>query len=167
MHDTGKAPSRFAKPGTLRGPGVLLEPLTPEHREPLRSAAKVDESIWTYFPVNYNGAGNDFDKWFDYTMARFASEEHYPFAVIRRSDGVVVGTTRFYDLVPDHKRLSIGSTWYRSDARGTRIHPEVRLLTLTYAFDQLAVNRVEFITDPLNLVSRAAMKILGVVEEGV
>jgi len=146
---------------------VLLEPLAPEHREPLRRAAKVDESIWTYFPINYNGAGDDFDSWFDYTMAKFAGEEHYPFAVIRRSDGDVVGTTRFYDLVPDHKRLAIGSTWYRNDVRGTRIHPEVRLLTLTYAFDRLAVNRVELITDPQNLVSRAAMKILGAVEEGL
>jgi N-acetyltransferase len=158
---------KFAKPRQLSGPCVVLELLTPEHRELLRDAAAEDQSIWTYFPINYNGAGEDFDNWFDYTMARFANGEHYPFAVRRGVDNVIVGTTRFYDMVPDHLRLNIGSTWYTRDARGTLINPEVRLLTLTYAFERLLVNRVELITDPRNIASRAAMKILGAVEEGV
>jgi N-acetyltransferase len=157
----------FAKPGVLRGPGVVLEPLSADHREPLRAAAAIDQSIWTYFPINFNGAGEDFDEWFDYTIRRRDRTEHYPFAVRRRVDGQVVGTTRFYDMVPEHRRLAIGSTWYTPDARGTLINSEVRLLTLTYAFDTLAVNRVELITDPVNLSSRAAMRILGAVEEGV
>ena len=157
----------FAKPGTLSGPCVILEPLLPEHRELLKNAAAEDQSIWTYFPVNYNGAGDDFDEWFDYTMLRYANNEHYPFAVKRRADDKVVGTTRFYDMVPDHRRLSIGSTWYTTDARGTLINSEVRLLTLSYAFEKLSVNRVELVTDPFNLSSRAAMKILGAVQEGV
>lgn len=151
----------------LAGPCIVLEPLTPQHRRLLRDAAAEDQSIWTYFPVNYNGSGKDFDDWFDYTMQRYANDEHYPFAVRRRGDSRVVGTTRFYDMVPDHLRLSIGSTWYTIHARGTLINSEVRLLTLSYAFDNLLVNRVELITDPCNLNSRAAMKILGAVEEGV
>jgi RimJ/RimL family protein N-acetyltransferase len=157
----------FDRPGPLSGDLVALEPLTADHREPLRSAAAEDQSIWTYFPVNYNGAGEDFDDWFDYTLERCANNEHYPFAVRRRDDGRVIGTTRFYDMVPDHRRLAIGSTWYVESARGTLVNSEVRLLTLTYAFDTLSVNRVELITDPRNLSSRAAMRILGAVEEGV
>jgi RimJ/RimL family protein N-acetyltransferase len=157
----------FARPGPLSGPCVALEPLTFDHREPLREAAAEDQSIWTYFPINYNGAGEDFDEWFDYTMERNARNEHYPFAVRRRADARIIGTTRFYDMVPDHHRLAIGSTWYTKDARGTLINPEVRLLTLAYAFDVLSVNRVELITDPVNLSSRSAMRILGAVQEGV
>jgi RimJ/RimL family protein N-acetyltransferase len=158
---------KFARPGRLSGPCVILEPLHPQHREPLRAAAAEDQSIWTYFPINFNGAGEDFDPWFDYTMERYAKDEHFPFAVRRRADDRIIGTTRFYDMVPDHLRLAIGSTWYTPDAQGTLINPEVRLLSLTYAFIRLGVNRVELITDPLNLNSRAAMKILGAVEEGV
>ena len=157
----------FARPGVLAGPCVILEPLRPEHREPLRTIAAEDQSIWTYFPIQFNGAGDDFDRWFDATLARDAKAEHYPFAVRRRSDDRIVGTTRFYDMVPDHLRLAIGSTWYGPDARGTLVNPEVRLLSLTYAFTRLGVNRVELITDPCNLTSRAAMKLLGAVEEGV
>ncbi len=117
---------KFARPGRLSGPRVILEPLGEQHREPLRAAA-----------------------------------------VRRRADDRIIGTTRFYDMVPDHLRLAIGSTWYAPDARGTLINPEVRLLSLTYAFTRLEVNRVELITDPYNLSSRSAMKILGAVEEGV
>ena len=157
----------FNRPGVLAGPCVALEPLALQHREPLREAAAQDQSIWTYFPLSYNGAGEDFDQWFEYTMERYANDAHFPFAVRRRSDERIVGTTRFYDMVPEHRRLSIGSTWYSKDARGTLINAEVRLLTLSYAFEELLVNRVEMITDPFNLASRAAMKILGAVEEGV
>src|SRR5436190_22022555 len=114
----------FAKPGALSGPCVVLEPLTPGHREPLREAAAEDQSSWTYFPMNYNGAGEDFDDWFNYTLERYDREEHYPFAVRRRSEDRGIGTTRFYDMVPDHRRLAIGSTWYTRDARGTLINPE-------------------------------------------
>jgi RimJ/RimL family protein N-acetyltransferase len=138
-----------------------------EHREPLRAAAEEDQSVWTYFPIHFNGAGDDFDPWFDFTMKRYEEDEHFPFAVRRRTDGRIIGTTRFYDMVPDHRRLAIGSTWYTPDARGTLVNPEVRLLVLTYAFNRWGVNRVELITDPFNLASRAAMKILGAVEEGV
>jgi|SRR6266542_354774 len=157
----------FVRPGYLSGPCVILEPLGTQHREPLRAAAAEDQSVWAYFPINFNGAGEDFDHWFDYTMERYAKDEHFPFAVRRRADDRIVGTTRFYDMVPDHRRLAIGSTWYAPDARGTLINAEVRLLSLTYAFARLGVNRVELITDPFNLSSRAAMKILGAVEEGV
>ena len=157
----------FARPGRLTGPRVILEPLAAGHREPLRAAAAEDQSIWTYFPINFNGAGEDFDPWFDHAMSRYERDEHFPFAVRRRADGRVVGTTRFYDMVADHRRLAIGSTWYAPEARGTLVNPEVRLLTLTHAFEVMAVNRVELITDPYNLSSRAAMKLLGAVEEGV
>lgn len=158
---------KFTRPGRLSGPCVILEPLNPRHREPLRAAAAEDESVWQYFAINFNGAGEDFDQWFDYASERYANDEHFPFAVRRRADGRIIGTTRFLDMVCEHRRLSIGSTWYTRDARGTLINSEVRLLTLTHAFDRLAVNRVQLITDPYNLSSRAAMKILGAVEEGI
>ncbi|MDQ1920922.1 GNAT family N-acetyltransferase [Massilia pseudoviolaceinigra] len=157
----------FKRPETLSGPNIVLEPLLPCHREPLRAAAADDSDIWRYFPVNFNGAGQDFDPWFDYTLQRYAEGMHYPFAVRRRSDAKIIGTTRFYDMSYDHRRLSIGSTWYLKEARGTLVNAEVRLLTMSYAFERLAINRLEMITDVRNLNSRAAMRILGAVQEGI
>jgi N-acetyltransferase len=157
----------FDRPGPLSGPCVVLEPLREHHREPLRAAAAQDQTIWDYFPIGFNGAGERFDPWFDATVERYARDEHLPFAIRRQDDDQIVGTTRFYDIVPEHLRLAIGSTWYVPAVRGTLVNSEVRLLSLEHAFDHWGVNRVELITDPLNLASRAAMKILGAVEEGV
>lgn len=157
----------FEKPGTLTGPGIVLEPLQPWHRESLRSAGADDPEIWRYFPLNFNGAGQDFDAWFDLTLERYAEGTHYPFTVRRRGDLEIIGTTRFYDMSRDHRRLSIGSTWYVKEARGTLVNAEVRLLTMSHAFERLGINRLEMITDVRNLNSRAAMRILGAVQEGV
>jgi N-acetyltransferase len=157
----------FAPPRILTGPTVALVPLEERHREPLRQAAKLDESIWTYFPRSFNGAGDDFDLWFDRARALQAIAEHFPFAVVRCVDDKVLGTTRFYDMEAIHLRLAIGSTWYAPEARGSLINAEVRWLSLSHAFDIWQVNRVELITDPRNLASRAAMKLLGAVQEGV
>lgn len=157
----------FELPLRLQGDLVILEKLEPSHREPLRAAAQGDDAIWTYFPLNYNGAGEHFDEWFDYTTEQLEQGRHFPFAVRRRSDSRIIGTTRYYDLVSDHKRLAIGSTWYSMEVRGSLINSEVRLLTLGYAFERLDVNRVEMITDPRNMNSRAAMRILGATQEGI
>jgi len=160
-------PPTFPAPGILAGPSVALVPLEEEHREPLREAAKLDENIWTYFPRTFNGAGADFDPWFDRARSLQRAGEHYPFAVVRQADGRILGTTRFYDMAPIHRRLAIGSTWYVPEARGSLVNAEVRWLSLSHAFDAWQVNRVELITDPRNLASRAAMKLLGAVQEGV
>jgi N-acetyltransferase len=157
----------FPRPGTLRGAGVLLEPLAVIHREGLREAAALDQSIWTYFPQLFNGAGDDFEPWFEASLRRNAAAEHYPFAIKRRTDGRVIGTTRFYDMSSVHRRLAIGSTWYAPEARGGRVNFEVRLLTMTHAFEHWNVNRIELITDPRNLSSQAAMKLLGAKREGI
>ena len=157
----------FKRPEKLAGPNIILEPLQQSHREPLKAAALGDPDIWRYFPLNFNGAGDDFDSWFDYTIQRYSEGTHYPFAVRRRSDQKIIGTTRFYDMSYDHRRLSIGSTWYLKEARGTLVNPEVRLLTMSHAFERLEINRLEMITDVRNLSSRAAMRILGAVQEGI
>jgi RimJ/RimL family protein N-acetyltransferase len=163
----GAAQPSFPPPGILTGPAVALMPLEEKHREPLREAAKLDEKIWTYFPLTFNGAGDDFDPWFDRARSLQRTGEHYPFAVVRRGDGRILGTTRFYDIAALHRRLAIGSTWYVPEARGSLVNAEVRWLSLSHAFDVWQVNRVELITDPRNLASRAAMKLLGAVQEGV
>jgi len=156
----------FQRPAQLDGQTLFLEPLQEKHRGALRSISDADQSIWTYFPATFNGAGPDFDTWFDYTLQKSDRGEHYPFAVTRRDSGVVLGTTRYYDMVPEHRRLAIGSTWYVREARGTLVNCEVRLVTLSYAFEVLNVDRVELIADPYNLASRTAMRILDAKEEG-
>ena len=90
-----------------------------------------------------------------------------PFAVVRRSDNAVIGSTRYLNITPADRRLEIGSTWYVVGAWGTAVNPECKLLLLSHAFETLGANRVELRTDRLNERSQAAILKLGAIREGV
>jgi RimJ/RimL family protein N-acetyltransferase len=90
-----------------------------------------------------------------------------PFVIIRKSTGEVVGTTRFYEIVPADRRVAIGYTWLAKSAQRTAVNTESKLLLLTHAFEHWRCVRVELITDVLNQQSRAAILRLGAKEEGM
>ena len=140
-----------------------MEPLAERHREGLRAAA-ADRSIWGYLPIN--GYGPDFDLWFDKARQIHETGAHIAFAVRRLADNILVGSTRFMEIVPEHKRAEIGWTWYTPAAQASTINPECKLLMLTHAFDAGA-NRVELKTDARNARSQAAIAKLGAKREGI
>lgn len=78
-----------------------------------------------------------------------------------------VGTTSFYRVVPEHKRLEVGKTWLGAPYRRTHINTTAKYLLLTHAFETLLANRVELNTDARNLRSQRAMERLGAVRDGV
>jgi RimJ/RimL family protein N-acetyltransferase len=108
-----------------------------------------------------------FDPWFSATLAEAAAGRLAPFAVQRRSDSAYIGCTCYLDIVPRHRRLEIGGTWYHPESWGTPVNPECKLLLMTHAFEVLGVQRVAFVTDVLNARSQAAIAKLGAVREGV
>ncbi len=147
----------------LTGRFVQLEPLVEAHREGLRVAAN-DPAIWTYFPVN--GSGADFEAWFNRVRQMHESGAYISFAVRRLADNALVGTSWFLEIVPEHKRVEIGGTWYAISAQASAVNPECKLLLLGHAFEAGA-NRVELKTDARNARSRAAILKLGAKEEGI
>lgn len=146
----------------LTGRFVRLEPLAEAHREGLRAAN--DPAVWTF--LSMRGDGADFDIFFDAARQMHECGAHIVFCVRRLVDGRVVGTTRFAEIVPAHKRVEIGYTWYSPAAQASAVNPECKLLMLTHAFDAGA-NRVELNTDARNARSRAAIAKLGAKEEGI
>ncbi|MBO0862390.1 MAG: GNAT family N-acetyltransferase [Chloracidobacterium sp.] len=74
----------------------------------------------------------------------------------------VVGGTRFLHIVPEHRRLEIGSTWIAKQWRRTAINTEAKFLMLEHAFEK----HVEFMADALNEPSRMAILRIGATEEG-
>jgi RimJ/RimL family protein N-acetyltransferase len=148
----------------LKGRWVQLEPLDDRHRDALRAAAD-DERIWVHTLVVARGPA--FDRWFDDALAHRSAGRQFPFAVRRLADQAVVGSTSYLDPELRHRRVEIGSTWYRPDAWGTQVNPECKLLLLAHAFDGLGMNRVALCTDARNTRSQAAIEKLGAVREGV
>ena len=146
---------------TLEGRFVRLEPFTPELKAAVSAALATDVETWRIMVTN--GGPEGFDGWWASLM-----ETGKPpmFAVRRLSDGEVVGASGYHDHRPEHLGVAIGHTWYRPDARAGPVNPECKLLLLEHAFAAGAL-RVEFHTDAINARSRAALRKLGAVEEGV
>ncbi|HEY1562109.1 MAG TPA: GNAT family protein [Caulobacteraceae bacterium] len=144
---------------TLFGRHIRLEPLVEAHREALRLACAADPEIWEIFP--YSMLDEHFDGW--WARMQDPGSEWMAFAVIAAEE--VVGVTGF---VPERAPgvAVIGMTYLRPEARGGPANPESKLLLLQHAFDGGA-RRVVFNVDPVNARSRAAMRKIGAVEEGV
>ena len=103
-----------------------------------------------------------------------------PFAIVRLSDGVLIGSTRFWNIErwawpeghPSHGRSTpdaceIGYTWLARAAIRTAANSESKFLMLQYAFETWRVLRVSFHTDSRNQRSRAALERIGAKFEGV
>lgn len=151
-------------PIILLGQKVQLEPLTLEHQQELYEAAQ-EESIWAY--NSSKAFGEKFHRWFEKAIHCVEQHKHLPYAVRRLTDNKIVGSTRFYDIQPEHYRLTIGYTWYLPEVWGTYVNPECKFLLLQFAFENAKVNRIEFFIDARNVRSRAAIKKLGAKEEGI
>ena len=86
-----------------------------------------------------------FRAWFD--AARSAQEQgtRAPFATLDTRTAAPLGSTSFMTLRPEHAGLEIGWTWL-TPAWNTGANAEAKLLMMRYAFEQLACQRVEFLT---------------------
>lgn len=148
----------------LEGRHIRLEPYGEANRDEVRRALDVDPEGWSLFVRT--GMGEHFDLWWSNAMENQAAGLFANYAVRRRSDGRVVGTTSFLDISPGHRRVEVGATFLHPEVRSGVVNPESKRLLLGHAFDSGAA-RVEIITDARNLRSQAAIAKLGAVREGV
>lgn len=150
-------------PAVLENRFVRLEPFEERHREPLRAACDADPDLWRDLYYTSLG-GEEFDGGWDALRAQQAKGWRIPFAVIR--GGACVGLSTF--ITPDAKNrtVEIGTTYYRPEARGGVVNPATKRLMLDHAF-ACGAGRVAFQVDAINARSRAAMRKLGAVEEGL
>lgn len=149
------------KPLVLEDDFVRLEPLTAEMKSWMQAALDCDPASWDVMVGA--GYGPHFEEWWS---AALADPSGIAWAVQRKSDGALVGTSSLYEIRPVHRRCEIGSTFYRPEARGGAINPACKRLLLAHAFDAGAV-RVEIITDAVNAQSQAAIRKLGARYEGL
>ena len=150
---------------TLTGSTVELQPLQREHKTALLEAA-ADGQLWNLKVTNVPGP-DTVDKYIDTALAGRDAGSVIPFTLVRREDGQVVGSTRFWKVDRVNRKLEIGHTWLALSTQKSAINTEAKLLLLTYAFEVLDCVRVQFTTDELNEKSRAAILRLGAVQEGI
>lgn len=150
----------------LEGRAVRLEPMTLAHVPGLFAAAAAPE-IFRYLLIPPFAGLEDATAYVKEALAAKAAETEVPFVTVRRSDGRVVGSTRFIDIRRPHRGLEIGWTWIAPEAQRTAINTEAKYLMLKQAFDVWGALRVQLKTDANNAKSRAAIERIGGKFEGV
>lgn len=162
----------------LEGKFVRLEPLNARHAEALAAASASDPSLYQWSPVPRSQEAAT--SYIETAVAWWEAGKAVPFATVRKADGVVVGSTRFFDLEywawpeghAQHGRTTpdvceIGYTWLAKSAIRTAVNTEAKFLMLTHAFETWKVHRVCLHTDVRNQRSRAAMERIGAKFEGI
>ena len=150
---------RWIQPVVLEGRLVRLEPLRRDHLDGLAEVA-FDPALWQYTlarPVDRAGL----EAWLETALDNAAAGTELPFVTIDQASGRAIGSTRYLNIVPEHRRFEIGWTWIATAAQRTGANREAKLLQLTHGFEELKANRIEFKTDSLNEKSRTAL--LGIV----
>ena len=150
---------------TLEGSVVRLEPLTLLHTESFCEVG-LEPQLWRLIPTRMQS--RDDMRVYIETALRWQKEGHaLPFAIVHIASGKVIGSTRYGNIVPEHKRLEIGWTWIAPALQRTGVNSEMKYLLLKHAFETLGYNRVELKTDILNEKSRLAILRIGAKQEGI
>ena len=149
----------------LEGHGIRLEPLGHEHSEGLAAAA-ADGRLWEAWFTSVP-APDEVGGWIDAALAGKWAGHMLPWAVRDLATGVVVGSTRYHDIVPAIHRVEIGYTWYAASRQRTYVNPACKLLLLTHAFETLGCAVVGLRTDNFNVRSQRAIEALGAKRDGV
>ena len=162
----------------LTGSHVRLEPLSLAHADGLVAASWGDPALyqWSAVPIGRDAVL----RYIETALAWRAAGTALAFATVRVADGVVIGSTRFFDIdrwdwPPAHPRhgrenpdvCEIGYTWLAHEAIRTAANTEAKLLMLTHAFEVWQMLRVCLHTDARNKRSQAAIERIGGKFEGV
>lgn len=143
----------------------MLEPLSTSHKTALIEAAS-DGELWKSRVTTVPG-GSSMSAYIGAALEGMAQGRELPFVIITKPSGKVIGSTRFYNILPEDRSAEIGYTWLAARAQRTAANTEAKLLLLTHAFEIMKCIRVTLITDVLNHQSRAAILRLGAKQEGV
>jgi RimJ/RimL family protein N-acetyltransferase len=151
-------------PLVLEGRVVRLEPLGLHHLDAL-CAVGLEPSLWT-LTSSLVRSRDDMLGYIEAALADQAAGSALPFATVDRETDRVIGSTRFGNAVPAHRRVEIGWTWLAPPWQRTAANTEAKYLMLRHAFERLGCERVELKTSATNARSRAAMVRIGAIEEG-
>ncbi len=142
-----------------------LQPIRMTYKEDLIRASadgNLAELWFTSVPTS-----NTIDNYISSAIEDFELDQGLAFVVIDKQTNKVIGTTRYTNATPEHRRLEIGYTWYSQTFQKTHVNSECKLLLLTHAFEELNAIAVEFRTNRYNFPSRNAILRLGAKQDGV
>ncbi len=145
---------------------VLLRPLQETDIAHLLPFSMNEPELWKFSLVRANGKEN-LENYIRIAIKARENGTEFPFIVYDKRTEKYAGSTRFYDINYSFKTIQLGYTWYGKDFQGTGLNKHCKYLLLTYAFETLGMERVEFRADNGNERSKAAMLSIGCKVDGV
>ena len=164
MGDGSSLASNWSLPCVLEGRIIRLEPLLASHA-PALAEIGLEPELWRLQPRPVRNL-SEMEAYAQSALDDQRLGLSLPFVIIRRDTNVIVGTTRYMDIAPEHRRLEIGATWITATHQRTGANVEAKLLLLAHAFDVLGVQKVVLKTEAANTKSRDAILAIGAREEG-
>lgn len=156
----------FAQDYVLEDEYVLLRPLKEADIDNLAQFALDELDIWKYSLIPIAGI-ESLRNYLSLALADKEQKRAYPFIVFDKKQQKYAGSTRFYDIQLDNQSLQLGYTWYGKAFQGTGLNKHCKFLLLSFAFEKMGIQRVEFRADNNNQKSIAAMKSIGCTVEGI
>ena len=144
------------QPLHLKNELVELIPLQPAHFNELYLVA-ADPLIWEQHPNPDRYKKEVFENYFKGAIASKGA-----FLIKNILTGNAIGSSRFYDYVPEKSEIKIGYTFFSRDCWGKPFNKEVKILMLNYILQY--VENVIFHVGAENIRSQKAMGKLGAVK---
>lgn len=163
--------------GTLSGAHVRLEPLSHRHAAGLLATAQDCGDLYRWMGYLVPRTRQEVLAFTELSLRDRELNKAVPYAVVRVSDGEVIGSTRFHS--PDFwpwpaesggtgpDTVEIGWTWLSAGAIRTAANTEMKTLMLSYAFETWRAASVCLHADARNKRSRAAIERIGARFEGI
>lgn len=149
----------------LTGSSVSLIPLKKSHRQDLLDAAS-DGNLWELWFTSVPSI-DTIDDYISIALLEKEKARSMPYVVLERKNNKIIGSTRYCNMEPVHRRLEIGYTWYSKRYQRTSVNTECKLLLLHKAFEVFNCGCVQFKTHSQNLSSRKAIHRLGAKQDGI
>ncbi|MBA3673829.1 MAG: GNAT family N-acetyltransferase [Chitinophagaceae bacterium] len=120
-------------PTILTGQTVDLLPLQKEHFEELCLAA-TDKELWKHTPKDCSDK-EIFENVYSASLIEREKGNEYPFVIYHKPTKKIIGSTRFFEIFPEHRKLEIGWTWIVKEYWGTNVNFECKFLLLSFCFE--------------------------------
>lgn len=153
----------WLNPTILKKANVQLVPLESAHKAGLLEAAS-DGELWNLW---FTSVPNEksIDGYLAFALEEQEKQRALPFTIFVGDK--IVGSTRYCNAEPNHRRLEIGYTWYAKEYQKTGVNTTCKYLLLEHAFEKLNCIAIEFRTHWYNEASRKAIARLGAKQDGV
>lgn len=150
---------------TLRGQRIVMRPLLASDADAMVEAA-ADGELWS-LPFTAVPSAATVHAYIARALDGQRQGHVMPFVTTLRDTGQVIGSSRFWKIDRDNRKLEIGHTWLARSWQRSFANTEAKLLMLGEAFDSMGCIRVQLQTDERNAASRAAILRLGAQQEGI